>query len=368
MSNEVQQQLQPQEQQQVDPVKMAITQLRDDLSKMAGQFQMVLPAGVKPEAFTRIVLTMCGNNPDFLLKADRNTLLGAAMTCAQLRLSPDPNLQQAYFVPYWNKTKQKNDIQLQIGYRGKQELARRSGQITDMYTELVYKGDIFKITMGTKKEIIHQPSIDADHSDVNIIGAYAVAHFENGRYESEFMNRADLLRIRNLALSKATKPDNPRLPWNAHFGEMCRKTVFHRLAKYLPQHTSYENNERNDYNEDTITVFENGEVIDLPLIGGALTANDNEVIENEPEEVKAPSALDNLVAAEKAKVVPQHIQEPTTNEPNPTTGPAAPAEPAQTSVVAQVEPAKPKRATPAKASGDVQPSNPIGGGVPTKGS
>src|SRR5690349_15736113 len=69
----------------------------DLLERQRDQFARALPNSLSPDRFARLVLTETKKTPK-LLECTPASLLGAAMTAAQLGLEPGP-LQHAYFVP-----------------------------------------------------------------------------------------------------------------------------------------------------------------------------------------------------------------------------------------------------------------------------
>jgi len=101
----------------------------DLIQKMTPAIQKALPSQLDPNRLARIVTTEIRRNPK-LLKCKKESLLGALMLSAQLGLEPGP-LGHCYYVPY------KDECQFIIGYKGMIDLARRSGQISSIYAEVV---------------------------------------------------------------------------------------------------------------------------------------------------------------------------------------------------------------------------------------
>ena len=69
-----------------------------------------------------------------------NSIYGAVMKSASLDLSVDPNLGQAWIIPYNNKNGKQ--AQFQIGYKGFIQLAKRSGQYLKLNAIPVYEGQL----------------------------------------------------------------------------------------------------------------------------------------------------------------------------------------------------------------------------------
>jgi recombination protein RecT len=208
-----------------------VATLRTLLDKSKEQIATALPRHLTPERMIRVALTAVQRTPD-LQKCDALSVVGAVVQASQLGLEPDGILGQAYLVPFWNGKTKRYEAQLQPGYRGLIALARRSGEISTFFSELVYKSDKFKVVKGDSPRLIHEPDyISEDRGD--IIGAYAVVVFKDGGKDFEFMAIHELNKIR--ASSKAKDRDgNEYGPWVTHSEEMYRKCPIRRLAKRLP--------------------------------------------------------------------------------------------------------------------------------------
>lgn len=200
--------------------KQKLATIRDVLTKMQPQMKMALPRHVTPERMMRVALTAIQHTPK-LLDCTQPSLLGAIMQAAQLGLEPDGMLGQAYLVPY-GKT-----CTLIPGYRGFISLARRSGDISTIYADVVYMGDEFRVVKGLNPILEHTPA-DAAQEDKSIRGFYAVAKLKDGGQQFEYMTKAQVDAIRKKS------PAGNSGPWVTHYAEMGKKTAIRRLFKYLP--------------------------------------------------------------------------------------------------------------------------------------
>jgi recombinational DNA repair protein RecT len=147
---------------------------------------------------------------------------------ATLRLEPTGILGEGYIIRY------KDAAQFEAGYRGLMKLARRSGQIDTMDSQVVYTADTFQVDLGTEPRILHHPTITGDRG--NFLGAYAWARLTNGELIIEWMTMADLEAVRKSSRNSSGEHS----PWVNHPGEMYRKTVIKRLMKRLPLGTDGE--------------------------------------------------------------------------------------------------------------------------------
>lgn len=217
------------------PAKPAkkIDVLRDLLTRSQEQIAMALPRHMDPEKMIRVAITALQKTPQ-LQECDTLSVIGAVIEASQLGLYPDGILGEAYLVPY------KGKCQLQAGYRGYINLARRSGQVSWIAAELVFACDKFSVKLGDERKLIHEP--DYDNPDrgafdeggelLDLRGAYAVVKFKDGTTDFEYMPLAQLNQIRNMSKAKNSQFS----PWNTPEArpEMYRKIPVRRLAKRLP--------------------------------------------------------------------------------------------------------------------------------------
>lgn len=202
--------------------EQTIAQIMD---KQRAQIALALPNSMDPARFARITITECKANPA-LLRCEPLSLLAAVMRAAQLGLEPGP-LGHCYLVPFKNGATGRTDVQFILGYKGIVSLARRSGEIEDVYAEVVYGGDHFDYELGLHRNLTHKRAA-TDRTDANISHAYAVAHFKGGGYAFVVLDRIeiDARRARSRASSKG--------PWVTDYAAMARKSAVRALAPWLP--------------------------------------------------------------------------------------------------------------------------------------
>ncbi|WP_153124629.1 recombination protein RecT [Peribacillus tepidiphilus] len=194
------------------------------LKKMGPEIEKALPSHMNPDRMARIALTTIRTNPK-LLEASVPSLLGAVMQAAQLGLEPGL-IGHCYLVPFKNGKTGQMDVQFIIGYKGMIDLARRSGQIENIYAHAVYSNDDFDYELGLEPKLKHKPYMKGDRGE--FVGAYAVAHFKDGGYQFEFMPKEEIEKRR----TRSRAANNG--PWVTDFEEMAKKTVIRHMWKYLP--------------------------------------------------------------------------------------------------------------------------------------
>ncbi len=199
-----------------------ITTIRDLLNKSKEQIKLALPKHLTPDRMLRVAMTTIQTNPK-LLECDPRSLVAAVIEASQLGLELDGVLGHAYLIPY--NTKYGKKAQLQIGYRGFIELARRSGQVSTIFAHVVHENDEWDFQLGLDPKLYHKPTRE---DPGEIIAAYAVVKMKDGSTDFEWMWKRQIDAVRKR--SKAADDG----PWVTDYEEMAKKTVIRRLAKRLP--------------------------------------------------------------------------------------------------------------------------------------
>jgi len=196
------------------------------LERQKPAIMAALPRNIDVDRFTRIVLTAVRTNPQ-LLTCDPMSILAATMQSAQLGLEPGSGLNEAYIIPY------KTQATFQMGYKGVVKLARNSGDITALWAEAVYEGELFKVAMGSQPRIDHEPDfgIEGRGTYEKLTHVYAIADLATGGQQFAVMSKAEIE-----AHKKRYSRGWEKSPWSDPLGavEMAKKTVVIRLCKMLP--------------------------------------------------------------------------------------------------------------------------------------
>jgi recombination protein RecT len=191
------------------------------LQGMQGEVGKSLPTGgsITAKTFVRGVITAVRENPK-LAQCDKTSFLLACLQSARLGLVPNDGLGKAWLIPYGRQA------QLQLGYQGMLELARRSGEISMVYAATVHEhDDVFEYELGLEPKLRHVPTTQPEKGDLT--HAYAVAHLKDGGRQFVVLGRAELDKVKNSVKGKGG-------PWENFFSSMCMKTCIRRLAKWLP--------------------------------------------------------------------------------------------------------------------------------------
>lgn len=195
--------------------------LADLLRQKKDSIAQLVPEHLAPERLMRVAVNCVSKTPD-LQMCSVQSLLHCVLAAAELGLEPGGALGQFYLVPF------KGVATPIIGYRGLLELARRSGQISSIRAVVVYAKDTFKLTEGIEQTIVHERHLGGDPGP--LVYVYAVAKLKDGSVQVEVMSKAQVDAIR----ARSRSGSGERSPWNTDYEEMAKKTVFRRLAKWLP--------------------------------------------------------------------------------------------------------------------------------------
>ena len=210
--------------------------LRSLLDQSKEKIQGRLPVHLNADRMIKVALTAL-NKDTKLLTCTRESVLLSVMQAAELGLEPGGSLGEGYLVPYNCKVKDEKgnerwEMQAKFipGYRGLIVLARRSGEISNIYAEAVYKGDKIEIELGLNPKLLHVPDFDSDERDkeTNLTFTYAVAKFKDGSFQFVVLSRKQIEKLK--ARSKAANSG----PWVTDYEEMAKKTAIRRLSKHLP--------------------------------------------------------------------------------------------------------------------------------------
>ena len=200
------------------------------LNQSIPAFKLALPKSMDPERMARIALTTIRRNHD-LMNCNAQSLVGAVLESASLGLEIDSR-GLAYLVPY------KREATLIVGYKGLMQLAYRSGKITNIYADVVFRKEVeagkVAITLGAERSLRHDfdilksgpmREVSADNQPVL---AYAVAEFRDGAKHFEFVTEAEVKKRK--AVSPAAGKGSL---WNKWTEEAWKKTAIRKLCKYM---------------------------------------------------------------------------------------------------------------------------------------
>lgn len=246
------------------------------IQSMKKQLSDALPNHIKIEHFLRTALTAVRKTPDLAL-CTKESFLGSLLNAAQIGLEPSL-LGQCFLIPFNNKTTGQKECQLIIGYQGLLTLVYRSTKVKEVYSEIIYEKDEYKVIFGLNRELVHVPNFTQDRGKP--IFTYAVATLDDGNKvwvilpEHEIQKRKNVGRAGNV--------------WSQWPDEMRKKTAIKYLCKVLPLSV----NEREAIDQD--------ETVKKEISNDMKTV---ETIEIQPEAIKVegvePGTIDIPIADNK---------------------------------------------------------------------
>ena len=134
-------------------------------------------------------LTAVVTNDAKLQACEPVTLMYAALKATALRLPLDPNLGQAYIIPYKNNREHKTEAQFQIGWKGFIQLAIRSGQFQAINATDIREGELKGYDLMTGEV---QVQAVPDRENKPVIGYLAYFKLTNGFAKSLYMTAEEI--------------------------------------------------------------------------------------------------------------------------------------------------------------------------------
>ena len=210
----------------IEKQQKQVASVRQMLERNQGAIMAALPNHMSADRFLRIALTQFQKTPK-LLECTPESFLGAVIQAAQLGLEPDGVTGMAHLIPYGGK------VNFQPGFQGLMELARRSGDISQIVPRVVYGGDDFDYSYGLERDNLrHVPAETNDPGPITHV--YCIVRLKDGssRFEVWPAARIEAHAQRYSQAYKAKKKDSP---WITHFPQMAMKTLVVAALKYAPK-------------------------------------------------------------------------------------------------------------------------------------
>ena len=177
------------------------------------QVSLALPKHMTPDRFIRVGLTALMKTPK-LLDCTQESVLQCMLACSTLGLEPDG--RRAHLIPYGTT------CTLIVDYKGIVELAKRSGDVANVFAQIVCENDSFSWETGELKH-----NIDFRRERGAMYAAYAIITFKDGTKQSDVMTKDEIDAIRKRSRASGSGP------WVTDYNEMAKKTVFRRASKWI---------------------------------------------------------------------------------------------------------------------------------------
>ncbi|HES2369702.1 TPA: recombinase RecT [Streptococcus pyogenes] len=150
-----------------------------------------------------------------LLNKDQDSIYNALFDMVTQGLSPAKN--QCYFVPYGNTVK------LTRSYFGTMKVVKQLPEVKDIYAEVIYKGDDFKIKNENGRKVFVSHDTDWVNADNEIVGAYCIIEKEDGEKILTVMTKKEIDKSWAQSRNDSVQKNFPQ--------EMAKRTVINRAAK-----------------------------------------------------------------------------------------------------------------------------------------
>jgi recombination protein RecT len=244
----------------------------------------VLPKHMTPERMMRIAYTAISRSP-MLARCTPVSLLNAVIEASMLGLEVNSPLGQASMVPFYNSKTKQYEAQLIPEYKGKIELAYRSGMVRSFQAHPVFEKDDFSYSYGLNPNLTHKPAKVEDRG--GLVAAYAVVNYINGGVDFEVIEEAEAMKAKakSSGAQRDEKNNTDYSPWNTEDEpSMWMKTAVHRLFKRVPKSPEYMQIQRA---QELSQMAESGEPQDFEFLNSIeLPVNKIGDGKGEPEEEK----------------------------------------------------------------------------------
>ncbi len=206
-----------------------LTLIERTLTPLAPRFDDVLGGVMTSKHLIQTILVSCERNPK-LFAADRQSLLNAALTFANLRLPVDGATGQGFLLPFRDNRKDITIVQPVIGYRGFNTIGARA-DIT-ITGGVVREGDeVWDFMEGTGGFVRHKKRLD---NPGRIIAAWAAATSRTRPAAVSVVGIGEILEIKSRSPAVRFKAETPWLDEKVGFPAMSEKTAKRRLSRVLP--------------------------------------------------------------------------------------------------------------------------------------
>lgn len=190
------------------------------LESRRGQFLAALPTDVSKERFFALAVAVA-KDPK-LQGCTPLSVLDSIYRAAKFGFELDPLTGECYIIP--RKVQGTLTACFQPGYRGLMKLARKSRTVADIHAEVVYEGEPYRVYLGTKRVIEHEPYYSVGVEPGKIVAAYVTwRDMQSGEMNFHTISRKRIDRARSM---------NPNSgPWKNDEAAMVRKTAIIDAAK-----------------------------------------------------------------------------------------------------------------------------------------
>jgi len=212
---------------QLTPKQTLINNFTSTISKYEQKnlAELLETHNITPSQFKNIVINEVKKSEQMQQAFLHNpaSLFASILLCAELGLNPSADVGEFYFLPFGKK------ITPILGYKGVINLILRSGEISKIWSEIVYEDDDFEYELGLEPKLTHIPNLERDNKNIKYV--YAVAKLTNGELMFKVMSKKEIMEIVQMSKYPNQLYGSNKDPQ----GWMYKKTVIKQLSKTLPK-------------------------------------------------------------------------------------------------------------------------------------
>ncbi len=212
--------------------------------------KLLTGTGITEETFVAQIANACRSVPE-LWRCEPESVLGAALKCAQLGLAPNDARNLAWILPYGGKA------QFQLGYGGVMELARRAVPGLRFDGRAVYPNDEFDLDYGRAEPLTHRPAVvrGMDRGG-DAYCWYVRATFPDGSLQIHALDREGVEYHRGFSKQKNGKM------WSESFDAAALKSVVTDMKRWLPSSAQLVAGFASDDQVVDVRTMDDGEIIE----------------------------------------------------------------------------------------------------------
>lgn len=187
--------------------------------------KLLARTGISEETFIAQIGNALRASPK-LWACEPETVLGAALRCAQLGLPPNDGGNLSWVIPYGKVAT------FQLGYGGVMELARRAMPGLTFQGRTVYPNDLFDLDYGRSPQLKHRPAISRGKTGMTrggpAIAWYVIARYPDGHEQIHVLDREAVEYHRSFS----KQPDGDM--WAKSYDAAALKSVVLDMKRWLP--------------------------------------------------------------------------------------------------------------------------------------
>jgi recombination protein RecT len=184
--------------------------------------KLLTGTGISEETFVAQIANAMRAVPG-LWDCQPESVLGAALRCAQLGLAPNDARNLAWILPY------NRQAQFQLGYGGVMELARRAVPGLRFDGHAVYPNDEFDLDYGKPEPLTHRPAIARQMERGGEAYAWYVrATFPDGSVQIQVLDREGVEYHRRFSKQPKGKM------WTESYDAAALKSCVTEMKRWLP--------------------------------------------------------------------------------------------------------------------------------------